>query len=407
MILFFTLFFNFFTLFFNFFSKNYLISNGSQVYAYFFVVSGVLVSLYLVFISSTKLTSSLGLSLFFMLFFLVFMLNYFNSPLLFFFTYEFFFLPSLLIIYYYSPNIRFLAALSYFTVWTQVGSIFLLFSVVYMYLFNFNVNSLYFTKSLPFLPSFFLCIGLGVKVPVWPFHFWLTKTHVEAPTFFSIYLSGFLVKTAVMGFLVVLPHLNSVVYNLFIVIVFLGVVDSTLKFICQVDLKKLVAYTTIQEMNMILLFVFLDYRSSIIFIGSFILIHTILSSLFFYIVDIIYRKYRGRTVNSVSGIFNVNYLLGSLIFIAVLLFTAFPFTFKFFVELKFYSVLFNFNPFMCLFIIFLVSFLGNFFFLKIWLNVLFGNPGICLSFFLKKKDVLFFLYFFSTFSLLSVLVWFL
>jgi len=193
----------------------------------------------------------------------------------------------------------------------------------------------------------------------------LTKTHVEAPTFFSIYLSGFLVKTAVLGFIVILPQINPTVYYPFITVLYLGVIDSTLKFICQVDLKKLVAYTTIQEMNMILLFVFLGYKSSVIAVGSFILIHTILSSLFFYITDIIYRKFRSRTVNNICGIFNINYILGLLIFISVLLFSAFPYSFKFFIELKFYSLLYTFNPLMCLVIVFIVSFLGNFFFLKV------------------------------------------
>jgi NADH:ubiquinone oxidoreductase subunit 4 (subunit M) len=52
------------------------------------------------------------------------------------------------------------------------------------------------SENLAFI-SFLFFIGFGVKIPVWPFHYWLTRVHVEASTGFSIFLSGFLVKAAV------------------------------------------------------------------------------------------------------------------------------------------------------------------------------------------------------------------
>jgi len=163
---FFIFFFNFFSIFFNFFNKNYFLLNLLSPYVFFFILSGFIVSFYLVFISSTRVTSALGLSLFLFLFFLVFLINYFNNILSFFFIYEFFFLPSLVIVYYYSPNIRFLAALSYFTVWTQVGSLMLLFSIMYIYYYNLNINYGNSINFLPILPSFLVCLGLGIKVPI-------------------------------------------------------------------------------------------------------------------------------------------------------------------------------------------------------------------------------------------------
>jgi formate hydrogenlyase subunit 3/multisubunit Na+/H+ antiporter MnhD subunit len=82
----------------------------------------------------------------------------------------------------------------------------------------------------------------------------LTKTHVEASAGFSMYLSGFLVKTALYGFYkytsIIGLHINT---TIFIVITFIGVVDASIKMFSQFDLKKLVAFCTIQEMNMIYL----------------------------------------------------------------------------------------------------------------------------------------------------------
>lgn len=114
-------------------------------------------------------------------------------------------------------------------------------------MFNFTKNEIY------FLYTFFF-IGFGFKIPIWPLHFWLTKTHVEASAGFSMYLSGFLVKTALYGFY---KYTNILGLGLnttfFIVIALVGVVDASIKMFSQIDLKKLVAYCTIQEMNLIYL----------------------------------------------------------------------------------------------------------------------------------------------------------
>ena len=67
-----------------------------------------------------------------------------------------------------------------------------------------------------------------------------------------MYLSGFLVKTALYGFykytMIIGTGLNT---TFFIVIAAVGIVDASIKMFSQVDLKKLVAFCTVQEMNMI------------------------------------------------------------------------------------------------------------------------------------------------------------
>jgi formate hydrogenlyase subunit 3/multisubunit Na+/H+ antiporter MnhD subunit len=69
-----------------------------------------------------------------------------------------------------------------------------------------------------------------------------------------MYLSGFLVKTALYGFYKYTAVLGAGVNTtLFIAIAGIGIVDASIKMFSQVDLKKLVAYCTIQEMNMIYL----------------------------------------------------------------------------------------------------------------------------------------------------------
>jgi formate hydrogenlyase subunit 3/multisubunit Na+/H+ antiporter MnhD subunit len=58
----------------------------------------------------------------------------------------------------------------------------------------------------------------------------LTKTHVEAPTGFSMYLSGFLVKSALYGFYKITSLLGTELNGiLFCTIVVLGILDSSMK----------------------------------------------------------------------------------------------------------------------------------------------------------------------------------
>jgi formate hydrogenlyase subunit 3/multisubunit Na+/H+ antiporter MnhD subunit len=83
---------------------------------------------------------------------------------------------------------------------------------------------------------------------------------VEAPSGFSIFLSGFLVKSAVYCFYKFTSVLGGGnIPALCIVICVLGVLDASVKMWGQIDIKKLIAYATVQEMNIIyLLFVWGD-----------------------------------------------------------------------------------------------------------------------------------------------------
>jgi len=109
---------------------------------------------------------------------------------------------------------------------------------------------------------------------------------------------------------VLLPVLHNGAKLLLIFITFIGIIDATFKFMVQVDLKKLVAYATIQEMNLILLFLLFQNTLTLTYVGYFILTHTILSTLLFYFVDIIYKRYKARSITSVFGVYSANMFIG-------------------------------------------------------------------------------------------------
>lgn len=158
-----------------------------------------------------------------------------SNLLVFFLLYECLLIPSFLFVYFVSPSRRAIQASLYFIIWTQVGSFLVLCAVAYIVAvsgcFNFfSLRSFRFTDVEVFYLYLALFLGFGFKVPIWPFHYWLTKTHVEAPSGFSIYLSGFLVKSALYGFykisnIFILPVNTS----FFVTVALVGVLDSSLK----------------------------------------------------------------------------------------------------------------------------------------------------------------------------------
>lgn len=285
---------------------------------------------------------------------------------------SFFLLPSFLIVFFGSPNRRGVLASIYFLMWTQVGSFLVFMSIVIIFV---QSNSFLIGEinNIQLIPSILALIGFGIKIPMWPAHYWLTKTHVEAPTYFSIYLSGFLVKTALYGIWIFSTHTASFNYTWLLCIAVIGVIDSSLKMWAQVDLKKLVAYGTIQEMNLILIGFSLASSSVIKAVSLFILAHTILSTIFFLFADSLYRRFNARSTVSVRGLLQNYPTLGYTLFTCCLFFAGLPFTLKFVVEVYIFVQLFSINSSLTLGTLLICNWFGIISFMKNWFIPLFGS----------------------------------
>lgn len=309
---------------------------------------------------------------------IVFFYVFSTNVLMFFLFYEFLLIPSFLIVYYVSPSRRAIQASLYFLIWTQIGSFLVLLVIAYLISVvgsgNFNDIKVYnFTYNESTVIYFLLFMGFGFKVPLWPFHYWLTKTHVEAPAGFSMYLSGFLVKSAVYGFykitILLGNDINTTVYSTLCII---GVVDASLKMWGQTDLKKLVAYGTVQEMNLIFLtFCWCDSNAivgGILFSAT----HGALSALMFYIVDCIQRRFNSRNVVELSGLLQITPLLGISIIIMCVLYAGLPGTLKFTCEFYIFCGLFEITPTITIFTFIIANVLGLIGFSKCWFDATFG-----------------------------------
>jgi NADH-quinone oxidoreductase subunit M len=103
-------------------------------------------------------------------------------------------------------------------------------------------------------------LGLAVKVPLFPFHTWLPPAYAEAPTGASMFLTGVMSKMGVYGFLRILwPIFPADLHAAAPCLIWLavaGVVLGAYAAIKQTDLKRMVAYSSVNHLSYCLLALF-------------------------------------------------------------------------------------------------------------------------------------------------------
>lgn len=263
---------------------------------------------------------------------------YTTNLLVMFLGFEMLFVPTIYFVYSHGYVQRTDKTIKILLYWTLCGA-FLVFTALGYLFFKYKTLSYYSLASLNFsklergMLYFCIFIGFGVKVPVFPFHYWLTKIHVEAPAGFSIFLSGFLVKAAIYCFYFFSIIFHCKIFTTFSCMVsLLGLVDASVKMWTQTDFKKLIAFATIQEMNLIL-FLLLSYQNFLDYgVIVFILIHGWLSTLMFFLVDVIQKKTSSRNILEISGLAYNFKELRFFAWLILILFSGFPLTVKFLIE---------------------------------------------------------------------------
>ena len=202
-----------------------------------------------------------------------------------------------------------------FFLYTFFGSVFMLISIIIIYL-HIGTTAIYFIKNFYFSENRQLIIWLGlflgfsIKVPMIPFHIWLPEAHVEAPTTGSILLAGILLKLGTYGFIRFLIPLFPYALKFFTPFVFviclISIIYGSFSTIRQIDLKKIIAYSSVAHMNFILIGLF--SVDPIAISGSIYLMlsHGLVSSGLFICVGILYDRYHTRLLEYYGGL--VNYM---------------------------------------------------------------------------------------------------
>jgi len=151
-----------------------------------------------------------------------------------------------------------------------------------------------------------LIAGLAIKVPLVPLHTWLPLAHVEAPTAGSVLLAGILLKIGAYGFLrlclPLTPHASySVGLPLIGVLAVIGVVYGSFCALGQTDIKKLVAYSSVAHMGLVMLGIFALNAGGMS--GGLVQMinHGLSTGALFLLVGMLYERYHTRMMADYGG----------------------------------------------------------------------------------------------------------
>lgn len=204
-----------------------------------------------------------------------------------------------------------------FVLFTFLGSMVMLLGILLLHYYNFisngilsavfsEINASSIPDYIQYLISICLLIGFGVKLPIIPLHTWLPDAHTNASTPVSMILAGILLKTGAYGiyrfnyetlsdaFITIAPVLA--------VFALINIIYTAFVAYAQTDIKRIVAYSSISNMGLILLGLCAINKIGLSASVFHMVAHALVTCGLFMIAGIVYLRCRNRDINSLSGI---------------------------------------------------------------------------------------------------------
>ena len=207
-----------------------------------------------------------------------------------------------------------------YVLFTFLGSMIMLLGILLLHYYNFISNGILSANFADIVDSAIpdyiqnliaicLLIGFGVKLPIVPLHTWLPDAHTNAPTPVSMILAGILLKTGAYGIyrfnyetMPVSFHWLAPALAIFALI---NIIYTAFIAYAQTDIKRIVAYSSISNMGLILLglcaFDKIGLSASVFHMVA----HALVTCGLFMIAGIVYLRFKNRDINTLGGIATV------------------------------------------------------------------------------------------------------
>ena len=207
-----------------------------------------------------------------------------------------------------------------YVLFTFLGSMIMLLGILLLHYYNFISNGILSANFADIVDSAIpdyiqnliaicLLIGFGVKLPIVPLHTWLPDAHTNAPTPVSMILAGILLKTGAYGIYRFNYETMPVSFHwlapALAILALINIIYTAFIAYAQTDIKRIVAYSSISNMGLILLglcaFDKIGLSASVFHMVA----HALVTCGLFMIAGIVYLRFNNRDINTLSGIATV------------------------------------------------------------------------------------------------------
>ena len=290
---------------------NIMIRLGCNYYSIILVILSFWI-LGLIFICLSKEMGEVGLKLVIFINILIVLIIFFLyiDLILFYLIFEIRLIPTFFLIIYWGGNVERVRAGYYIIIYILLISFPLLVYIfnIYICLITMKFRLIVIVISnyeITFWGFLIIYIAFFIKMPIYLFHIWLPKAHVEAPVYGSMVLAGVLLKIGRYG----LIRLIEIFYKIGIkyrYIIFrvriIGRIIIGILCLVQIDIKRIVAYSSVVHINLILCSLITYYKVGIL--GRYVIIisHGLCSSGIFFIVNLYYDRSGRRLLFLNKGI---------------------------------------------------------------------------------------------------------